>query len=104
MTVTATEASAAPRTCPTCRHTGHVTAVSARLDPDRLANALRRELRRWSVDMTDPELLLYGPDRELWVDPEAGEVWSGEVTRTAEQQLRLALVHLAAALAAGARL
>lgn len=101
MTVTATEAPA--RTCPTCRHTDHIATVSAALDPDRLANALRRELRRWSVDMTDPELLLYGPDRELWVDPEAGEVWSSEVTRSADQQMRLALVHLAAALAAGAK-
>ncbi|SLG53553.1 Uncharacterised protein [Mycobacteroides abscessus subsp. massiliense] len=61
-------------TCPACQHTARIDAITAELDPDRLVDVAR------------------------------GETWEGEWTRTAEQQLRLALVHLAAALAAGAKL
>ena len=41
---------------------------------------------------------------DLAVDVHGRAVWSGECTRTADQQLNLALVYLAAALAAGARI
>ncbi|MBN7296582.1 hypothetical protein [Mycobacteroides abscessus] len=102
MTLTATETPAAPRSCPACRHADHIATVSAALDPDRLSNAVRRELRKWMADDTDPDVVLFGPDRELMVDVVGHEVWEDGWNRTAEQQLHLALVHLAAALAAGA--
>ncbi|SHP29056.1 Uncharacterised protein [Mycobacteroides abscessus subsp. abscessus] len=91
------------RTCPSCQHTALVKNISAGLDPDRLADLVRAELTRWIPDEDDPDLLYFGPDRELAVDVSAAEVWEGDWHRTREQQLRLALVHLAAALATGAR-
>lgn len=87
-------------TCPSCQHTQHIEAVTAALDPDRLADRVRGELRNWTLD---DDALLYGPGNMLLVDPATSEVWEGEYTRTAEQQLRFALVHMAAALAAGAK-
>jgi hypothetical protein len=89
-----------PHTCPDCQHTARIEAVAA-LDPDRLADRVRRELRTWSGDKDD--VLLYA-DGVLAVDVAEREVWDGLSTRTAEQQLHVALVHLAAALAAGARI
>lgn len=97
MTATLTQ----PYTCPACQHGARIDAIAATVDPDRLADRVRGELRNWSSDDDD---LLYGPDNMLLVDPATGEVWEGEWTRTAEQELHLALVHLAAALAAGARI
>lgn len=61
---------------------------------------MRGELRNWTFD---DDALLYA-DGMLLVDPATGETWEGQYTRDAEQQLHLALVHLAAALAAGAKL
>lgn len=88
-------------TCPDCLLTQHISTVAAALDPDRLADRVRRELRSGTVD---DDTILYGVGIDLAVDPSAREVWEGEYTRSPEQQLNLALVHLAAALAAGAKL
>lgn len=101
-TVTATITPLRP--CPSCQHAELIANVSAALDPDRLANHVRAELRNWTPDDADAELIFYGPDYEVAVDVISGEVWEGDYTRAAEQQLRFALVHLAAALAAGAKL
>lgn len=87
--------------CPTCQHTERIETAAAALDPDRLADRVRRELRNGTVD---DDTVLYGVGIDLAVDPSAREVWEGEYARTADQQLNLALVHLAAALAAGARI
>ncbi|WP_062894969.1 hypothetical protein [Mycobacterium avium] len=95
-------APAQPHTCSACQHTALIAAVSAELDPDRLADRVRAELA--STEPADDDALWIGPDRDLLVDVARGETWEGEWTRTAEQQLHLALVHLAAALAAGAKL
>ncbi|WP_018600961.1 hypothetical protein [Mycobacterium sp. 155] len=103
MTITA-EAPAQSHTCPDCLHTARITAVSAGLDPDRLAARVRAELCRWAADDIDAEVIRFGPDHELMVDVVGHEVWEGEWNRSADQQLRLALVHIAAALAAGAKL
>lgn len=84
--------------------TQHITTVAAALDPDRLCDRVRRELRNGQADKVDVGLLLFGPHEELAVDPVVHEVWEGAVVRSPSQQLRLALVHLAAALAAGARI
>ncbi|CPR69601.1 hypothetical protein [Mycobacteroides abscessus] len=89
-------------TCPDCQHAARIDAITAALDPDRLADRARGELRNWTSDEAD--VLWYGPGHMLLVDPTTGETWEGEFTRTAEQQLRFALVHMAAALAAGARI
>ncbi|SKR42648.1 Uncharacterised protein [Mycobacteroides abscessus subsp. abscessus] len=104
MTVIATEAPAAAHTCPDCRHTQHVEAVAAGLDPDRLADRVRAELRNWSSDEVDPDVARYGDGRELAVDVPGRRVSNGRFTRNASEQLHLALVHMAAALAAGAKL
>lgn len=93
---------ALPPTCPACQHTDRLAAITAELDPDRLANRVRAILA--SAEPADDDALWIGPDRDLLVDVARGETWEGEWTRTAEQQLHLALVHLAAALAAGAKL
>lgn len=89
-------------TCPNCAHTERIAAVAATVDPDRLADRVRAELDRWTSDEDD--VLWYGPGHMLLVDVAEHEVWEGEYTRTPDQQLRLALLHLAAALAAGARI
>lgn len=104
MSLTATETPTQPNTCPTCQHTEHIAAVVAALDPDRLANKVRAELRNWQLDDIAPEVIHFGDGRELAVAVSGREVWDGLWTRTADQQMRLALIHLAAALAAGARL
>lgn len=88
-------------TCPDYLLTQHISTVAAALDPDKLADRVRRELRSGTVD---DDTILYGVGIDLAVDPSAREVWEGEYTRTADQQLNLALVYLAAALAAGARI
>ncbi|WP_396909848.1 hypothetical protein [Mycolicibacterium sp.] len=90
-------------TCPNCQHTARIDTIAATVDPDRLADRVRAELRNWTLD---DDALMYGPADMLMllVDPTTGETWEGEYTRTADQQLHLALVHLAAALAAGARI
>ncbi|NOR99705.1 hypothetical protein [Mycobacteroides abscessus] len=89
-------------TCPTCQHTERIDAIAASLDPDRLADRVRRELRNWTA-ADDDDVLLFA-DGMLLVDTAEGEVWEGQYTRDADLQLRLALVHMAAALAAGAKL
>ncbi|OHU33362.1 hypothetical protein BKG79_22430 [Mycobacteroides chelonae] len=91
-------------TCPDCQHTQRIDAISAALDPDRLADRVRAQLRTWSGDEDDADLILYGSGHEFAVDVAEHEVWEGQYTRSAEQQLHLALVHMAAALAAGAKL
>ncbi|ANO17372.1 Uncharacterised protein [Mycobacteroides abscessus subsp. abscessus] len=96
-------APAQPHTCSACQHTALIAAVSAEPDPDRLADRVRAELTRYAPDQDDADVLLFA-DGMLLVDTAEGEVWEGQYTRTADQQLRLALVHLAAALAAGARI
>jgi len=93
---------ALPTTCASCQHTARIDAITAELDPDRLANRVRAILA--SAEPADDDALWIGPDRDLLVDVARGETWEGEWTRTAEQQLHLASVHLAAALAAGAKL
>lgn len=98
MTATLTQ----PRTCSACEHTARIDAITAAVDPDRLADLVRRELRNWTSDEDD--VLWYGPGHMLLVDVAGQEVWEGEYQSTPDQQLRLALVHLAAALAAGARI
>lgn len=90
-----------PTACPSCQHAERIDTIAATVDPDRLADRVRHELRNWTLDDDD---LMYGPANMLLVDPTTGETWEGEYTRTPEQQLRFALVHLAAALAAGARI
>ncbi|MGV0633852.1 hypothetical protein ABQE69_10820 [Mycolicibacillus trivialis] len=100
-TLTAENLTQSP-TCPACQHTARIDAITAELDPDRLADRVRAILA--SAEPADDDALWFGPDRDLLVDVARGETWEGEWTRTAEQQLRLALVHLAAALAAGAKL
>lgn len=87
--------------CPGCLLTQHISTVAAALDPDRLADRVRRELRSGTVD---DDTILYGVGIDLAVDVHGRAVWSGECTSTADQQLNLALVYLAAALAAGARI
>lgn len=87
--------------CPDCLLTQHISTVAAALDPDKLADRVRRELRSGTVD---EDTILYGVGIDLAVDVHGRAVWSGECTRTADQQLHLALVYLAAALAAGARI
>ncbi|SIJ94085.1 carnitine racemase [Mycobacteroides abscessus] len=101
MTETLT-APAQSHTCPACRHTERIDTIAAELDPDRLADRVRAILA--SGEPADDDALWIGPDRDLLVDVARGETWEGEWTRTADQQLHLALVHLAAALAAGAKL
>ncbi|RIS02762.1 hypothetical protein D2E70_16290 [Mycobacteroides abscessus] len=101
MTDTLTAPAQSP-TCPACQLTDRLAAITAELDPDRLANRVRAILA--SGEPADDDALWFGPDRDLLVDVARGETWEGEWTRTADQQLRLALVHLAAALAAGAKL
>lgn len=96
-TLTAENLTQSP-TCPACQHTARIDAITAELDPDRLADRVRGALRHWTLD---DDTLLYG---HMLVDPDEHEVWEGQYTRTPEQQLHLALVHLAAALAAGAKL
>lgn len=91
-------------TCPSCQHTERIDAVAAALDPDRLADRVRAQLRTWSGDEDDAEVIHFGPDRELMVDVVGHEVWEDSWNRSADQQMRLALMHLAAALAAGARI
>lgn len=93
-----------PRTCRGCQHTELIKNVSAGFDPDRLADHVRAELTRCVPDEDDADMLYLGRHREFAVDIAEHEVWEGEYTRTPEQQLHLALVHLAAALAAGAKL
>lgn len=106
MTCTATPAPS--HVCRDCL-TGHITAAAAALDPDRLADRVRRELRAGTPDHVNVGVVLYevdperGIDGELGVDPVVREVWEGFTIRTAGEQLQYALVHLAAALAAGAR-
>lgn len=99
-----TESTATCPGCPNCLLTQHISTVAAALDPDRLANRVRAELRSWAADDIDPEVIHFGDGRELAVDPHARVVLEDVWTRSADQQLRLALVHLAAALAAGAKL
>lgn len=99
-----TESTATCPGCLNCLLTQHISTVAAALDPDRLANAVRRELRTGTVDDVDGGLILYGVGIDLAVDPHARVVLEDVWTRSADQQLRLALVHLAAALAAGAKL
>ncbi|SIF60740.1 Uncharacterised protein [Mycobacteroides abscessus subsp. abscessus] len=98
-----TESTATCPGCPNCLLTQHISTVAAALDPDRLANRVRAELRSWAADDIDPEVIHFGDGRELAVAVSGREVWDGLWTRTADQQMRLALIHLAAALAAGAR-
>lgn len=100
MTDTLTAPAQSP-TCPSCQHTARIDAITAELDPDRLADRVRGALRNWTSDEDD--VLLYA-DGIFAVDVAEHEVWEGQYTRTADQQLHLALVHLAAALAAGAKL
>lgn len=102
MTDTLTAPAQSP-TCPSCQHTARIDAITAELDPGRLADRVRAELTRYVPDVDDDDALLFA-DGVLLVDVARGEVWEGEWTRDAELQLRLALVHLAAALAAGAKL
>ncbi len=82
-----------------------VMALAADLGSGPLADAARSELRNW--DLGDDGMILYAGG-ELVVDRSYAngdiEVTDGFWTRTPEQQLHLALVHLAAALAAGAKL
>ncbi|SHX68207.1 Uncharacterised protein [Mycobacteroides abscessus subsp. abscessus] len=87
--------------CPTCQHTERIEVVAAALDPDRLADRVRRELRNWELDEDYLDLLRY---EHLAVDTVNGEVLDGLFKRTPQEQLHLALIHLAAALAAGARI
>ncbi|CPR93648.1 hypothetical protein PP568_06800 [Mycobacteroides abscessus] len=103
MTMAATEPTACPG-CPTCQHTQLLTEAAAALDPDRLANSVRRRIRDGVTDEIDTAVILLGPGRELAVDTASGHVWEGLQTRTPQEQLQLALTHLAAALAAGAKL
>lgn len=88
--------------CPNCVRAQRITAAVENLDPDRLANRVRAELRTGTADDIDLDVILYGGG-ELAVDIISGDVWHGLWTRTPQEQLNLALVHLAAALAAGAR-
>lgn len=96
-----TEAHPYPQGSPDHLH-AHIETVATRLDPDRLANRVRAELRSGIPDDVYRGLILYG-DGELAVDPAARETWQGFTVHFPDQELRLALVHLAAALAAGAR-
>ncbi|OBK70048.1 hypothetical protein A5654_11720 [Mycolicibacterium fortuitum] len=100
--MTAPTAPAQSHTCASCQHTARIDAIAAALDPDRLADRVLAMLASW--EPADDDALWIGPGHELLVDIETGETWEGEWTRTADQQLRLALVHVAAALAAGAKL
>ena len=104
MTATLTaENLALPTTCASCHHAERIASVAAALDPDRLADRVRAELTRYEPDEHDADALLFA-DGVLLVDTAEGEVWEGQYTRDAELQLHLALVHMAAALAAGAKL
>jgi hypothetical protein len=89
--------------CPNCLLTQRISTVSANLDPDRLADRVRAVLRTGTVDEIDGDLLHFG-DYELMVDVAGREVWEGDWHRGAQDQLHLGLVHVAAALAAGAHL
>jgi hypothetical protein len=77
------------------------TYAHAAIDPAALHAAVIRELRNGTPD--EDGAVLFG-DGALLADPTAGEVWEGDGTRSADQELRLGLTHLAAALAAGATL
>lgn len=87
--------------CPTCQHAERIETAAAALDPDRLADRVRRELRNWELDDDYADVLRYD---HLAVDPVEGAVLDGLFKRTPQEQLHLALIHLAAALAAGAKL
>jgi hypothetical protein len=103
MTMAATEPTVCPG-CPTCQHAQHLADAAAALDPDRLANLVRRRIRDGVTDEIDTAVIIFGPGRELAVDTISGQVWEGLWTRSPQEQLQLALTHLAAALAAGAKL
>lgn len=81
----------------------NTAAIARELDATVLAREVRHQVEHgWRIGAQDDDTLHF--PGEVVVDPDTGEVYDGLSTRTPQEQLNFALIHLAAALTAGAKL